>query len=95
MAGKVHNVVYSPALQPFTSYCVSLDYSEEQSGELETLRCIYSEQEFTEISDTPPCFKISVQATDSSDDKEVTGTYVAHISLCDLICTESLFTHWQ
>ena len=71
---------------PTTIYYVSLDYSEEQSGELETLRCIYSEQEFTEISDAPPCFKISVQATDSSDrDKEVTGAYIISLWYYDLI----------
>ena len=66
-------MLFITSLRPFTDYCGYLDYSEDQSGELETLRCIYSEQEFTEISDNPPCFKISIQATDSSDDKEVTG----------------------
>ncbi len=74
MAGKVHkiNCLFT---RPIAT-CVSLDYLEEQEGELETLRCIYSEQELTEVSNTPPCFKISVQATDSSDDKDVTGTHV-------------------
>lgn len=53
-----------------------LDYAEEQSGELETLRCIYPEEEFTEVSENPPCFRIDVQATDSSSrEEEVTGTY--------------------
>lgn len=47
------------------------DYSEEQSGELETLRCIYPEEEFTEVSVDPPCFRIQVQASDSSQHQEV------------------------
>ena len=54
-------------------WCVG--YIEEQSGELETLRCIYPEQEFTEISADPPCFRIHVQAIDSSNEQEVTGEY--------------------
>lgn len=68
-------------LQAFTNHSL-LDYLEEQSGELETLRCIYPEEEFTEISDNPPCFKVSVQAADSSNDKEATGTYRSRVSTC-------------
>ena len=73
MEGKQVRVHVSTFFVTLIHYC--LDYFEEQSGELETLRCIYPEQEFTEISDNPPCFRVHVQAIDSSDDQEVTGAY--------------------
>ncbi len=42
------------------------DYSEEQQGELETLRCIYTEEELIELSDNPPTFQIT--ATSEHED---------------------------
>lgn len=57
------------------------DYIEEQTSELETLRCIYSEEELTEVSETPPCFQIQVQ---SSDDK-VSCTYLFEVQVGSII----------
>ncbi len=45
-------------------YILYKDYAEEQASELETLACIYQEGEFTEISESPPCFQVHVQAED-------------------------------
>ena len=42
------------------------DYAEEQLNELETLRSIYTEEEFTEVSEDPPCFQICVQSSDEN-----------------------------
>lgn len=47
---------------------------EEQTGELETLRCIYTDQEFTEVSDSPPCFQIHVEPADIADEDDCTGS---------------------
>lgn len=58
----------------------STDYREDQENELETLRCIYTEEELTEITKSPPCFQVSVQ---SSDDNHSSGysTYSKFTSL--------------
>ncbi len=37
---------------------VPADYRGEQEGELETLRCIYTDEELTEVSGSPPAFQI-------------------------------------
>lgn len=50
-----------------------IDYAEEQAGELETLRCIYTGQEFTEVSVKPPCFQIHVEPADSTDEDNCPG----------------------
>lgn len=52
----------------------STDYAEEQLNELETLRSIYTEEEFTEVSENPPCFQIRVQSSD--EDASGKGTDV-------------------
>lgn len=46
--------------------CSPSDYHEEQEGELETLRCIYTDQELTEVSDHPHTFQI--RATSEHED---------------------------
>lgn len=42
------------------------DYAEEQTSELEILRSIYTEEEFTEVAESPPCFEIVVQSSDDT-----------------------------
>lgn len=42
------------------------DYAEDQTSELEILRSIYTEEEFTVISVSPPCFEILVQSADDT-----------------------------
>ena len=51
----------------------TLDYVEEQSGELETLLCIYTEGELTEVGTSPICFQIHVEPA-SGDGEDCSGT---------------------
>lgn len=50
------------------------DYKEEQQSELEALRSIYSNEEFTEISSDPYVFDITVVVEAADDDKSATAT---------------------
>ena len=52
------------------------DYAEEQSSELETLRCIYTEQELTEVSTDPTSFQIKITVNEPTDSEELTGVCV-------------------
>lgn len=38
-----------------------VDYLEDQNSELETLHCIYTEGELTEIGNNPTCFQVHVE----------------------------------
>ena len=67
--------IYSLAIIIFFGYIPQiyyLDYFEEQSGELETLRCIYTEGELIEVSTSPICFQIHVEPA-SGDGEDCSG----------------------
>lgn len=50
------------------------DYKEEQASELEALRSIYSNEEFTEVSSDPHTFDITVTVEAGDEGKPVTAT---------------------
>lgn len=55
------------------NYCLSIDYEEEQSSELETLRCIYTEQELTELATNPTSFQIKIAVNEATESDELSG----------------------